>query len=109
LSARRAAAQRQEPERRTPFGAGLDVVHAERDAIAADVAILLGAPPSRLSGRYNQGGNPFQISASKTKLMSLSASKFAFISFHFLFRIEPFQWVAREKNKKIPRPPSLAR
>jgi hypothetical protein len=33
--------------------------------------------------------------------MSLNASKLAFISFHFLFRIEPFQWVAREKNKKI--------
>jgi hypothetical protein len=32
--------------------------------------------------------------------MSLNASKFAFISFHFLFRIEPFQWVAGEKNKK---------
>jgi hypothetical protein len=50
---------------------------------------------------YNQSGNYFQISASKTKLTSLNASKLAFISFHFLFRVEPFQWVAREKNKKI--------
>jgi hypothetical protein len=33
--------------------------------------------------------------------MSLNASKFAIISFHFLFRIELFQRVAREKNKKI--------
>jgi hypothetical protein len=50
---------------------------------------------------YNRGGNSFQISASKTKLMSLNASKFAFIYFHFLFRIEPFQRVAREKIEKL--------
>ncbi len=37
----------QDPKQHTPFGAGLDVVQAERDAIAA----ALGAPPSRLSGR----------------------------------------------------------
>jgi hypothetical protein len=33
--------------------------------------------------------------------MSLNASKFAFIYFHFLFRIELFQRVAREKIKKL--------
>jgi hypothetical protein len=33
--------------------------------------------------------------------MKVKTSKIAFISFHFLFRIETFQWVMGEKNKKI--------
>jgi hypothetical protein len=37
--------------------------------------------------------------------MQINESKFAFIYFHFLFRIGTFQWVAREKNIKISPPP----
>jgi hypothetical protein len=33
--------------------------------------------------------------------MKIKTSKIAFISFHFLFRIENFQWVTGEERKKI--------
>jgi hypothetical protein len=64
------------------------------------LALFTPLVQSQAAADATKAGNSFQISASKTKLMSLNASKFAFIYFHFLFRIEPFQWVAREKIKK---------
>ena len=35
------------------------------------------SPPPHLSGGYNQSGNSIGINVSKTKLMSLNASKLA--------------------------------
>jgi hypothetical protein len=42
-----------------------------------------------------------EIRANKRKQTKGNESNFAFISFHFLFRIGAFQWVTADSNKKI--------
>ena len=50
--------------------------------------------------RYNQHN---RMSKRKSKVIKGNESKIAFISFYLLFKIEAFQWVTADSNKKIRR------
>jgi hypothetical protein len=68
-----------------------------RRAPSANDGYALPTPSARIQPRR-------EISTNRSKLMQRNESKIAFISFHKFFRIEPFQRITREKNKKIPLP-----